>query len=145
MKDLYLKTLGLIKTVPSIKFADLDKGQLDNYEVRPALIFPCVLIRLEFPKTENIGAKQQKVQAQITLRVAFDFVGRTASNTPEPVVEQSLGYFDTMTDLYKAFQDYYGDGFTRFSRISLREEKRNDGLKVVNMPFITNLIDKSAV
>lgn len=144
MKDLYLKSLELISSVPSIKHADEDKGQLDDFDTRPALIFPCVLITIEITKTEDIGGNKQKVYARVTLRTAFDYIGRTASGTPLPVQQQSLEYYDTMGDLYKAFQGYYSKDFTRFSRVGLKPEKRNDGLKVVNLPFSTTFIDQNA-
>lgn len=141
MKALYLKALELLKEVPAIKYADLDKGQLEDYEGRPSLIFPCALIAIEYPRCENIVGKKQKVQARLTLRVAFNLIGRTGSNVPAPVVDQSLEFIDVMDQLYNKFQDYYGEGFSRFGRVSLLKEKRNDGLTVMSLPFATTFVD----
>lgn len=141
MKALYLKALELLKEVPAIKYADLDKGQLEDYENRPSLQFPCVLIKIEYPRCDTIVGKKQKVQVRLTLRVAFNYIGRTGSNVPTLVMDQSLAYLDTMQDLYDKFQDYYGEGFSKFSRVNLQEEKRNDGLKVMSLPFSTTFVD----
>ena len=157
MKALFLKALELLNPteVPTdpaelaiynqlklIRFSDLDKGQLESNTDRPAVAFPCVLIGIELPNTVDIGNDKQKCQARINLRIAFDYTGRTGSNVPTPVQEQSLAYFDLIDAIYKTFQGYFGSGFTRFSRVSLREERRNDGLKVLTMPIATTFIDQ---
>ena len=140
MRELFLKATELVKLVPAIKFSDLDKGQIDNYDQRPAVAFPAVLLKIELPNTADIGGKKQQCQARVTLRIAFDYTGQTSCNTPSEALEQSLSYFDVVDELYQVFQGYFGEGFTRFSRLNLTEEKRKDGLKVVNMPFSTTYL-----
>lgn len=141
MKALYLKALELLEPITSIKYADLDKGQLESEE-RPALQFPCVLIKIEYTQTKDIVGKQQKVQARLSLRIAFNFTGnRTGSNAEQEVRAESLAYFDTVEEIHQAFQAYFGSGFTRFSRLNLQEERRNDGLKVVSLPYATSFLD----
>ncbi|MES2651280.1 MAG: hypothetical protein V4663_06040 [Bacteroidota bacterium] len=159
MKELYLKTLALLNTdvVPTdpieleifndlkkINYADLDKKQIDQFNVRPAIDFPAVLIKIEILKSEDIGDKCQKCTARVTLRLAFSYVGSTASHAPADVLSDSLEYFDIVNAVYRKFQGYFSTGFTRFSRLQLTEETRNDGLKVVSLPFTTSFIDKSA-
>lgn len=141
MKALYLKALELLEPITAIKYVDLDKGQLESEE-RPALQFPCVLIKIEYPQTRDIVAKQQKVQARLSLRIAFNFTNnRTGSNATEEVRAESLSYFDTIEEIHQAFQAYFGNGFSRFSRLNLQEERRNDGLKVVSLPYATSFVD----
>jgi hypothetical protein len=142
MKALYLKALELLEPITAIKYADLDKGQLDREDTRPALQFPCVLIRIEYTQTRDIVDKKQKVHARLGLRVAFNFAGdRTGSNAAESIRDESLEYFDTIEEIHQAFQAYFGNGFSRFSRLNLQEERRNDGLKVVSLPYATSFID----
>lgn len=51
MKQIYLTLLELLNLVPALKFTDLDKGQLEFYQTRPAVAFPCALIKIEITKT----------------------------------------------------------------------------------------------
>lgn len=141
MKALYLKALELLATVPAIKYADLDKGQLEGTPTRVPLQFPCALVKVELVNAQDIAGGQQKCQARLTLRIAFSYAGeRTGSNATDDVRNESLNYFDVVDDVHQAFQGQYGDGLTRLSRLQAVEERRNDGLKVLGLPYSTTFV-----
>lgn len=137
------KQLGIYNQLKKIKWVDMDKGQLEFYSTRPAVAFPCALIKVEIAKTENLGNNIQRCYGNGTIRLAFDYVGETSAKTPEGLRQQSLEYFQLLKAVYMAVQGKTG-GVGKFDRQSAIEENRPDGLKVLNMPFTTVWIDKSA-
>lgn len=143
MKEIYLRLIELIEPISFLKWTDLDKGQLES-PTRPAVAFPTCLIKIEFPKTENQTRKVQRCNVLITLRIAFDFVGSRAIQTPESVRNQSLEYFDNIQTLYEALQGQTCINNQTLERIGQREEDRDDQLKVINLYFQTTYIDTTA-
>lgn len=143
MKQLFLTLTALLKTVPALRFIDLDKGQLEYYTERPAVAFPCALMNIQISRAENLGGNVQRCFGSGTIRLAFDYQGETAGNTPDAIKAQSLEFFDTVQAVYLAVQGKQG-GNGKFDRQSVKEETRRDGLKVISIPFNTNWIDKSA-
>lgn len=140
------KELWIYNQLKKIKWIDLDYAQLEAYEMRPDVQFPCVLIDIEFPNTETQGKNNlQMCQARCTLRWAFNFLGGTAKNTPEVVRAQSLEYFNIVKAGYLALQGKKSVGSGSFDRKSIVTEKRADMFKVVANTFATTFLDKSAV
>jgi hypothetical protein len=141
MKFLFKSIQDRLKSeVPELRWIDMDKGQLDYFE-RPPVSFPCALISVQLPRTVDLGAKKQKCDALIVIRLGFDFSGNTSHVTPETALEKSLEYFDLVEKVYEALQGYQESTYNNLSRQSLREEKRPDMIKVVNIPFITSFVD----
>lgn len=143
MKTIYTKLLELLATVPAIRWVDLDKGQLEFYQSRPAVAFPCALIKVEITRTQNMGANIQQCDGRGVIRLAFDYTGETNAATLAATRNESLMYFDVLQDVYLAVQGKNGgNGF--FNREAVTEENRADGLKVMVIPFTTSWIDKTA-
>lgn len=158
MKEIYLKMLDLLAFMPQpntakelevynqlqkIRWIDMDKGQLEFYDTRPAVAFPCALIKIEVARTENLGNNVQRCYGRGIVRLAFDYVGETAAKTPQALRAQSLAYFELVEAVYLAVQGKPA-GLAKFDRQSATEENRPDGLKVLNIPFSTIWLDKSA-
>lgn len=142
MKDIFLQVKDRAKEITSIRLIDLEKGQM-NYE-RPPVVFPCILVDIQYPKTQNLNHVIQHVQARIVLRVCFDFTGNTSSDTPDEVLQQSLDYLDVVESVYKKFQGWRNSELNPFTRSSCVPEKRNDAYKVVPIVFNTEFHDRSA-
>ena len=158
MDEIYLNLLALltpqeIPTAPKqaaiynqlkkLQQVDMDKGQLEFYDTRPAVAFPCALIKVEITQTESLGNNIQRCYGRGTIRVAFDYTGQTSLKTPDALQEQSLDYFEILKGIYSAVQGKTA-GAGKFDRQSAIEEQRTDGLKVLNMPFTTVWLDQSA-
>ena len=145
METLFNKIVERITTiVPEIKWTDLDKGQINNFEIKPPILYPAVLIGLQLPRTldmDNAG-KVQECNALVNIRLVVDYSGNTSAVTPEAEREKSMAYFRLADKVYKALQGWGDPAFNELSRQSLREEQRPDGLKVINMPFTTAYIDR---
>jgi len=143
MELLYNTLCDKLSSLSKIKYIDLDKGQVDLFETRPAVSFPALLLGFQIPQTSDIGAKQQQVMVAINIRLVIDYVGNTSANTPTGAKAQSLGYFRILDDIHKLLQGWSTAEFNKFSRKTMREERRADGLKVVNITYTTSYIERA--
>lgn len=140
MKALYLRLLALLGAVTQLRYIDLDKGQLDYYEQRPSVAFPCALIRIDLPRITAIGKGVQRFDVQVTIRLAFDFIGEANARTPEATRLKSLSYFDTLEAVNLAIHEQEAVQKHPFYQTSVREETRQDGLKIVQIAYSTNYV-----
>jgi hypothetical protein len=134
MKTLYLAILDLLKSVPELRFIDKDKGQLEQYQTRPAVAFPCCLVKIDIPRIETLSVALQRHQAIFTLRVAFDYIGSTNADTPVNTMSQSLEYFDIVEKVQDSIQSKYFKNHP-IAFVSALEENRPDGLLILNLRF----------
>lgn len=143
MKAIFLYLRQILKAVPSIRWIDLDKGQLNNYEVRPDIDFPAVLLKIEYPSTSKLSGKQQQCNVIITANVAFDFMDDTSNITPDEILEQSLKVYDIADEVHKAFQGAMDVTVIRtpFERASVRDPNRADKIKVLQYVYTTKTIE----
>lgn len=143
MKNLYSKTLErLQQQVPELAWIDLELGQMDNLsgEKPPPVNFPCALIEIAYPQTEDVNRCDQLCTVRMEIRVAFDgWTDQTDSTTPTDRLEQSLAKLDTVGRVYRAIQGWADDNFNPWSRTAQTPEKRYDGYKVFRIEFSTTL------
>jgi hypothetical protein len=139
MKDIYLKTVARLKTVPALRWIDMEDGQLEFFELKPAVAFPCALIDVEYPKCEDIDedGTLQMVNARITIRLAFEPIGQTNSAAPTAIQTKALSRYDTVNACFTALQGWSDDEVSGFSRKSQTTEKRDDNLKVIRQVWET--------
>jgi hypothetical protein len=142
MEEAYLFFLSLLEAVPQLKWVDIDKGQLE--QEKPPIQFPAAILVIEFPNTDTIGGNIQKCDILVSVRLAFNFVGETSSSAKEETRLKSLEYIRTVQAVYKAIQGKSGMGLSKFHRKAVLDELREDGLKVIRLPFGSTFIDQSA-
>lgn len=117
--------------VPEIRYIDLDLGQLENYEIRPAVAWPCMLIDLDESKYSDAGSKlHQLADCMITIRLGV--VKYTDSNnlTPTNIRPNALKYFELENKVFKALHGWAAPGFNRLLRVGGGTEKRDDDIRV---------------
>lgn len=144
MKTIFLTLRTALMEIPALSWVDKDKGQIDKYAERPAVAFPCALIKISLTSCEDLGGGIQHCKAACTVRLAFDFPGETSNTTPEDALQSSLAYFDLAEAVYKKLQGFSTDELSNFSRRSQMEDNRTDGLLVLNIPFDTEFDDYTA-
>lgn len=144
LEDLFILIQDKLKVLPDIAWVDLNFGQLES-ETRPAVQFPCALISIDLPRTEDLGQKLQKCQCTIGIRLGFDFKGSASAKAPEPVRNKALDYYRITREVYKALQGYSQTGLSRLKRTSQLEMARPDQIKIVDMTFYCEFHDSSAV
>lgn len=143
MKQLFLLLRTLLKSVDGIQWVDLDKGQLNQYDTRPPIDFPAVLIKISYPSTSKLSKVQQQCNALIKISIVFDCTGDTDSSTPGDILEQSLQIYDTADAIHQLLQGYIDIKVIRspLDRVSVMDTSRPDQIKVLEYTYSTRIID----
>lgn len=141
MEDIYLKVVARLKTVTALKWIDFDMGQLEFFENRPAVAFPCALVDIEYPRCEDESSTEQLVTARVTLRLAFEPKGQTHGAAPSTVQTKALEVFGTVTACFEALQGWSDDQVSEFSRTGQTTERRDDNLKVIIQTWETTFTE----
>ncbi|MEM9338733.1 MAG: hypothetical protein AAGA66_08405 [Bacteroidota bacterium] len=148
IKELFKLARTKLGEVTELNWVDLDKRQMEDYEMRPSIGFPAALISVQFPGCENeeeLKGLKQRVEGLLTVRICHDFTGNTSGITNEMELERSLQFLDVVQSVYEKLQGFTDGSFNKLERISLRDEQRGDKYKIVNMVFKTATRDHTAV
>lgn len=141
----------IMAEVPAVKWVDQDMGQLEHYETRPAVQFPCVLIDFI-----NAGYKEEGQLVQwgdITVQLRIGFAPFSSANSAAPVSAQeaALQYYDIENDIFKALHGWtpvYGDPQVPIAdpliRVTAATEQREDAHRVRVNHFTTAFEDDGA-
>lgn len=126
----------------NIAYLAEDWGQLDFYNERPPVNFPCVLLDIEEAQYSDLTRKAQRGDAILTLRVAhYDPVNISAT---APDRERAFRIFALMRMIYARLQGLSGEDFSGLTRTSLRRVKREDAIREYVMQFRFGGTDNAA-
>lgn len=141
MKKLFTTISNRLKEQIPELWVDADYGQADNFELRPALKFPCALLTVSI-NPEEVGGGAQSKTAAVQVRFVFNLAGvRTAADAPPEARENSLKYLDIADRGYLALQGWETDDFTAMECTSIAQENRSDGLLAVRFALTTTFYD----
>jgi hypothetical protein len=143
----------LTNEVPELDWIDEDAGQLENPGESYPVQFPCVLINLQSIKWDSGLKGQQTGNAVISIRVAFKIEEDTHKGAPD--IRIPLNRLKLVNKVHTALHGFGGfilpdtanvgqftdSHFKRLVRSSTVAEKREDGLKVYQMDYLTNIKD----
>jgi hypothetical protein len=137
----------ILADLPEIKWVDQDLGQLESYEVRPPVLFPCVLIDFDNTTFDQMQQDRQAGNCSFTLRLGFPAFSPAHSAAPESAKEKALQYYEIENRLYALVQGFDADGIMQpATRVSVQTERREeDSLRVRVMTFTTAFEDSTAV
>lgn len=151
MKTVYSAVMARLKSeVKALKWIDLDTGQLERAPVlkpeldRAPLAFPCALVGINIPRSEDVTDTDQDCEARIVVRLAFNQEMRTSSAAPPPVAPVALKPYDIIADTYAALQGFGTDNFDPLSRVSQAKENSRNGLFIYRIEFKTEFEDRTA-
>lgn len=138
--------IEIIKSVTEIRFISQDIGQLENYEIRPSVSWPCCLIDIEEGRYSDAGDQLiQHAEKTVTLRLGVVKYSDVHQLTPDTVMEQALQYLEIENKLYKALHGKSVPGFGKFMRVLDVTEKRDDDIRVRIIKFSVAYQDTSAM
>ena len=141
MKTLFLAVTEQLQSIDKLRHIDMDKGQLEATG-RPALAFPCALVKVGYPSFENLGGELKTATGSVRIRIAFDNAAqRTSPDTNETARNTSLQYLDTAAEVFDAFRNFETAEYSAFEASEFVQEDRRDGLVVMRMSFRTYRID----
>lgn len=142
---MYLEIAERLKVAVATKlYVNMELGQLEGYELRPAVSFPCVLIDFTDFNFSDMGENCQIGEGNVILRIAFTPYSNTSNITPQAFKEKGLKYFEIETEIYKALQGWQGEDFGALMRESDSTEKREDDIRVRQLVFSTTFQDNLA-
>ncbi len=144
MDLLYSKILDRLSEIPDLAWIDIDSGQLDWPGENYPLLFPCALI--DFPSVEwqDAGNRLQHGNVSVQVKIALNVYQDANNKTPEYIRNRALEYLKLINTVFAKLQGFDGDHFNRLTRIQTTTEKREDGLKVFTLLFLTNIRDANA-
>lgn len=130
--------------MPSIRYVELDLGQLEVYETRPAVAFPCALFRIA-------GLYEQRQfnthinNFTLTAKLAFDVYGNTSNLVHIEAREKALEYFEIEQEFYLKLQGWKADGLliTGLCRISDADMYSEDGMRKRLVTFTGSFADET--
>lgn len=134
------------REVPELKWIDADEGQLDFTDSRPPVAFPCCLVDMYYTDADNMVGNLptvQRVEVAIALKVGFNDCASFNVNKPRQVQDVALARLDMLENIHKALQGFYMENCVRFfRRKSCRPQKRPDGLKVYDVLYLAEFMDR---
>ena len=138
MKHLYNGIATLLQQIPSIRWIDLDTGQLEYFSLRPGIDFPAALIDISYPQCDNVGGTgEQRCSVNINVRLAFEVWSESNMSAPDQVREAALNIYDLINDVKQKLHNKRIITGETLYRVSVASEKREDGIKVFSINFRT--------
>ena len=141
MNALYSKLLIALQVYffdnfTEIKYTELNQNQLVDYEIRPAVLFPCILIQVE-SVFEQRQFNTQVERLNINFTLATDFTAHTSDITPQEYRMAALEIFELQEKLYNLLQnwDAYGLLSEPLKRHSNSAINYRDGFKTTTVSF----------
>lgn len=145
--QLYIDLSTHLKTtVPELKWIDQDFGQLERFEYRPEVSFPCALVDFIAANYSNLAELAQLGEVTINIRMGFAPFSQAHQAAPMSVKEKALEYYTIEQKIFEALQGWRNNFTQPFIRISaVTEQRDNDpiGLRVRVITFTTSFEDES--
>lgn len=144
MKELFLLLRERLMEIPAISWVDLNKGQINinQFDTRPSIDFPAVLLNISYPRTTKLSSLQQQCEVLVEVTIVFDFMDDTDSITPDGILKESLGVYDTVEIVHRKLQGLMNVDVIRspLQRTGVRDVLRSDRLKTFVAMYATNQI-----
>lgn len=142
ISKLYTAVLDRIKAAaPGIRFITQDLGQLEFYDTKPPVSWPCVLIDVGDLNFEDGSHNFQIANASITLRLALTTYSDVSSLTSDQVRELGLEFYELEHKLGNVLHNWQPphDELGALVRTATATEKREDNIRVRQITFTTTL------
>jgi hypothetical protein len=132
LANIFTKVLLRLKNqVPELRYIDQDLGQLENYDIRPAVSWPCCLIDVEEFKFSEAGNDRRQIgEGIISLRVGLVRYSDSNNLVSENVRANALQYYEIENKINVALHAWKDQGFSRLLRRVCATERRDDDIRV---------------
>ena len=134
MKNTFLETHKKINASGLVQYIDRDRGQIDIYQERPAVKFPCALIKVNQPRRNNLSSSTQQITETIQIRIAFEQIIDQHNLQSAQRLDKALDYYDAIQEVIKLFQGLKLGDTDRLICTSVVDEDRAD-FDVVRLTF----------
>lgn len=140
MKTTYLKITAKLKEANFIKMIARDRGQIDKYEGKPQVIFPCALISISLPKRKNLDRFTQNKTCTITIRLAFERLYDDSNLNSETNQLKALEYYDRIEQVDGLFQGFTDPHFSSPWECTATIDEQRPDYDIVRFTYVTNFI-----
>jgi hypothetical protein len=138
--------LRLATQVPELRYVEQDLGQLDNYDIRPAVAWPCCLLDLdEFKYFETANDRRQFGDGFISLRIGLVRYSESNNLVADNVRMNALRFYKIENKINAALHGWQDDGFSRLLRRFSGTEKRNDDIRVRVVKYAISYEDSNGL
>jgi hypothetical protein len=144
MKTIVPAVMELLASVEALKYISPDWGQMDYYDERPPVRFPCALIDIQSATFDHTADRIQQGEATIVVRL-FDRINQKASaNAPQTMRDNYNDTWQLMEDVNKALHgEALNDHVGAPMRSGLNNVKRQDGLRQIELSYTVQFTDTS--
>lgn len=146
MQKLLTDTLDRLKAeVSALKYIDEDWGQLDFYFPNPPVKFPCALVDATQVNWSNQGRRGQMGLVQVKVRIADMKLSNTSNAAPQAQKDKAFAIYDVLQAVHRALHGWTGAShYTALIRATMTRAKREDGVRIYELTFTTEITDNSA-
>lgn len=137
MKDTFFNTHQKLANSHLFSYINRDLAQIDVYKDRPAVKFPCALLKVNQTKRENLNPMVQRVHYSVQIRAAFDRNIEQHNLQPVQRLEKALQYYDAIERITELFQGLKLGKTDKWTCTSIIDEDRPD-FDVVKITFETS-------
>lgn len=140
--NLYTATLDKIKSAaPSIRYINQDLGQLDFYDDKPPVSWPCALVDVGELTYNDAIHGMQIAAVNITIRLGLLSYSDTSSLATDQLRALGLQYYQLEHELGNALHKWQPafDEIGTLVRVSVSTEKRDDNVRVRVLTFTCTL------
>lgn len=146
MKKLLTDIQSRLKAqVTANKYIDEDWGQLDYFNPKAPVKFPCSIIDVNQVQWQNQARKIQMGLVQISIKICDQKLSNTSGAAPQAQKDKAFGIYDQIEDTHIALQGWSADkSYSPLNRTQMRKSKRDDGVRIFELIYTTELYDDSA-
>lgn len=141
--ELFKAVLERIKLkAPEVRYIAQDVGQLEDYEVRPPVSWPCALLDIDELKYSDLGNHTTQMgEGFINIRLGLVQYTKSSNLTPDAWMAKALDYYEVEQKVFKALHGWAPTGWGKLLRRASATEKREDSIRVVVMRFAISYKD----
>jgi hypothetical protein len=135
-----------ITEVTSIKWVDQNYGQLDSYDIKPPVLFPCALIDLVGFTYEDQPDGRQRANGRLVISLSTAPYTPSNNVTSNERVAKALNYYDIEEAVVAALHNWTPTpGADKLLRRSVDKVEREDNIRERTLQFEVSFTDAAAV
>ena len=127
----------LQEEVPELRYVAEDWGQLDFYEDKPPVKFPCALVSVSGIKFEPVTAGVRYATMTVLVRVADAPAVSGTMAAPREYRERAFSILDLMDRIGNALYAFGGEDFNELEQKEITHYGREDAIREYAMTFET--------
>lgn len=132
--------------IPALKYVDEDWGQLDLYGTHPPVQFPASTIDIVQGDFSNQGKLIQSGLIQVKVKIADQKLTNTSARAPQGQKDNAFAIYATIKLVHQKLHGWAGSlHYSKLIRKSLRKYFTQDGLRIFEIIYTTELTDAGAM